>query len=259
MSTYVYGISRTPAPPLRRGLTGVGDPPRAVRVLERDGLVAVVSDAPDDLRPKRRQLLAHQQVLAAVSAERVVLPMRFGSVSEDDATVGEVLLDRAGHFLERLETLEGKVEYNIKASHNQEAVLHLVMAEQPGLRAESEANRAAGGGTYEQKLALGEKIARAVQAREPADAALLRRALEPLTAEVSEGPQSAGWLANLSVLVDREAADALLSAVEELDTSAPQLDLKVNGPLPPYSFVEKTDASADPTATAAARTAPATG
>ncbi|MGP3988794.1 GvpL/GvpF family gas vesicle protein [Streptomyces sp. 3N207] len=257
MSTYVYGITRTPAPPLRDGLTGVGEPPRAVRVLERDGLVAVVSDAPDDLRPKRRELLAHQQVLAEANAERVVLPMRFGSVSEDDATVGEVLVERAEHFLERLDTLEGKVEYNIKASHHQEAVLHVVMAEQPGLRAESEANRAAGGGSYEQKLALGEKVARAVQAREPLDAALLRRALEPLAAEVSEGPQSAGWLANLSVLVDREAADELLSAVEELGVSAPQLDLKVNGPLPPYSFVEKTDASAD--VNTGARTAPATG
>ncbi|MEU2720618.1 GvpL/GvpF family gas vesicle protein [Streptomyces smyrnaeus] len=257
MSTYVYGITRSPAPHLREGLTGVGDPPRPVRILQRDGLVALVSDAPEDLRPKRRELLAHQQVLAEVNAERVVLPMRFGSLSEDDGTVGEVLVERAEHFLERLDTLEGKVEYNIKASHDQEAVLHVVMAQQPELRAESEANRAAGGGSYEQKLALGEKVAHAVQAREPVDAALLRHAVEPLAAEVSEGPQSAGWLTNLSVLVDREAADELLSAVEELGNSAPQLDLKVNGPLPPYSFVEKTDASAD--ATAGARAAPAAG
>ncbi|CAL9394882.1 GvpL/GvpF family gas vesicle protein [Streptomyces albus] len=252
MSTYVYGITRTPAPPLPDGLTGVGDPPRPVRVLERDGLVALVSDAPDDLKPKRRELLAHQQVLAQASAERPVLPMRFGSVSQDDATVGAVLAERAGHFRERLDALEGKVEYNIKASHDQEAVLHLVMADNPELRAMSEANRAAGGGTYEQKLQLGEKVAQAVQAREGEDAALLRRALEPLAAEISEGPDSMGWLANLSVLVDREGADGLLAAIEELGTSAPQLDLKVNGPLPPYSFVEKSDAAADATASAGA-------
>ncbi|WP_030408041.1 GvpL/GvpF family gas vesicle protein [Streptomyces albus] len=257
MSTYVYGITRTPAPPLPDGLTGVGDPPRPVRVLERDGLVALVSDAPDDLKPKRRELLAHQQVLAQASAERPVLPMRFGSVSQDDATVGAVLAERAGHFRERLDALEGKVEYNIKASHDQEAVLHLVMADNPELRAMSEANRAAGGGTYEQKLQLGEKVAQAVQDREGEDAALLRRALEPLAAEISEGPDSMGWLANLSVLVDREGADGLLAAIEELGTSAPQLDLKANGPLPPYSFVEKSDAAADATASAGA--APAGG
>ncbi|NSC20817.1 GvpL/GvpF family gas vesicle protein [Streptomyces albus subsp. chlorinus] len=257
MSTYVYGIARTPAPKLRDDLTGVGDPPRPVRVLERDGLVALVSDAPADLRPKRRELLAHQQVLAEASAERPVLPMRFGSLSEDDRTVGEVLGERADHFRERLDALEGKVEYNIKASHDQEAVLHVVMAEQPELRAESEALRAAGGGSYEQKLKLGEKIAHAVQAHEATDAALLRGALEPVAAEVSEGPQSTGWLANLSVLVDREQGDGLLAVIEELGTSAPQLDLRVNGPLPPYSFVEKSDASAD--AGAGAGAAPAGG
>ncbi|RCG27488.1 gas vesicle protein [Streptomyces diacarni] len=260
MSTYVYGIARTPAPPFHGDLTGVGDPPRPVRVVEREGLVALVSDAPDDLKPKRRELLAHQQVLAQASAERPVLPMRFGSLSEDDDTVGDVLLERAEHFRERLDALGGKVEYNVKASHDEEAVLHVVMAEQPALRAESEANRAAGGGTYEQKLQLGEQVARAVQARESTDAALVRRALEPLAAEVSEGPESGGWLTNLSFLVDREGAGELLAALEELETSAPQLDLTVNGPLPPYSFVEKTDAPAGATGPAgAAGTAPAAG
>ena len=55
MSTYVYGITRTPAPPLPDGLTGVGDPPRPVRVLERDGLVTSGRD-PADGRATRLRL-----------------------------------------------------------------------------------------------------------------------------------------------------------------------------------------------------------
>ncbi|WP_326691464.1 GvpL/GvpF family gas vesicle protein [Streptomyces sp. NBC_01795] len=245
MSTYVYGIARTPSPSIPDGLTGVGDPPRPVRVLKEGGLVAVVSEAPDGLKPKRRELLAHQQVLAQAGAEATVLPMRFGSVSEDDEKVTSVLAERAEHFRERLDALEGKAEYNIKAVHDDEAVLHRVMADQPDLRALSEANRAAGGGSYEDRLRLGEMVANAVQAREAVDGATLRRALEPLAADISEGPESSGWLANLSFLVDKEAAGELLAAVEELGTSEPQLDLRVSGPLPPYSFVEKTGAAAD--------------
>ena len=245
MSTYVYGIAKAPNPGLSDSLTGVGDPPRPIRVLTADGLVALVSDAPEDLKPKRRELLAHQRVLAEAGAETTVLPMRFGSVSEDDATVTSVLAERAEHFRERLEALEGKVEYNIKAVHEEEAVLHRVMADQPDLRAASEANQAAGGGSYEDRLRLGEMVANAVQAREAVDGATLRRALEPLAADLSEGPESSGWLANLSLLIDREAADGLLAAVEELGTSEPQLDLRVSGPLPPYSFVEKTGVPAD--------------
>lgn len=58
-----------------------------------------------------------------------VLPMRSGSVAPDDAAVVGVLAERAGHYEERLEALDGKVEYNVKASHEEEAVLHCVMSE----------------------------------------------------------------------------------------------------------------------------------
>ncbi|MEU0061639.1 GvpL/GvpF family gas vesicle protein, partial [Streptomyces sp. NPDC006334] len=128
MSTYVYGIIRAKHSPLREELAGIGEPPRPVRVLRQGELAAIVSDAPDQLRPKRRDLLAHQRVLDEAGAGGVVLPMRFASASPDDDTVTEVLAERAEHFLERLRTLDGTAEYNIKANHDEEAVLRLIMA-----------------------------------------------------------------------------------------------------------------------------------
>ena len=77
-----------------------------------------------------------------------------------------------------------------------------------------------------------------MQVREAEDAAELRRALEPTAAAASAGPESTGWLANLSFLVDRESAAVFLDAVEEVRESHPHLEVRVNGPLPPYSFVE---------------------
>lgn len=242
MSTYVYGIARVPAPDLPEELTGVGDPPRPVRILEQGDLLAVVSDAPEHLTPKRRELIAHQRVLSESGNTKTVLPMRFGSVSDDDATVTGVLAERAEHFLERLDALDGMVEYNVKANHDEEAVLHRVMADQPDLRALSEANRAAGGGSYEQRLRLGEMVATAVQARESVDADTVRRTLKPLAHDLSEGPESMGWLANISFLVDHETAPDFAAAVEELRESEPQLELRLSGPLPPYSFVERAGA-----------------
>ncbi|WP_133913856.1 GvpL/GvpF family gas vesicle protein [Streptomyces sp. NBC_00582] len=238
MSTYVYGITARSHADLSDGLSGVGDPPRPVRVLEEGELAAVVSDAPEDLRPKRKELLAHQAVLAEAGTDGCVLPMRFGSVAPDDAAVTGVLAERAEHYKERLKALDGKVEYNVKASHVEEAVLHQVMAGSPELRALAEANRQAGGGTYEQRIQLGEMVAAAVQAREAEDAAEVRRTLEPLAAATSVGPESTGWLANVSFLVDRDAAAGFLEAAEELRKAHPHLEVRVNGPLPPYSFVE---------------------
>ncbi|PZH02197.1 gas vesicle protein [Streptomyces sp. NTH33] len=238
MSTYVYGITAASHPSLPEGMGGVGDPPREIRVLKAGELAAVVSDAPEGLRPKRKDLLAHQNVLSEIGAAGCVLPMRFGSVAPDDDTVTGVLGERAEHYKERLRELDGKVEYNVKGSHVEEAVLHRVMAENPEIRSLAEANRASGGGSYDDKIRLGELVAAAVQAREGEDAGEVVRALSPLAAAVSEGPQSTGWLVNASFLVARDEAERFLAAVEQARKDLPHLELRVNGPLPPYSFVE---------------------
>ncbi|MEV2194037.1 GvpL/GvpF family gas vesicle protein [Streptomyces phaeochromogenes] len=238
MSTYVYGITTGSHPSLPDGMEGVGEPARQVRIIKEGDLAAVVSDAPEGLRPKRRDLLAHQNVLAETGAAAAVLPMRFGSVSPDDAAVAGVLAERADHFKERLEALSGKVEYNVKATHDEEAVLHRVMSENPEVRSLTEANRQAGGGSYDDKLRLGEVVVAAVQHREAEDAAELQRALEPVAAAVSVGPESTGWLANLSFLVERASAEDFIAAVEELRKAQPHLEVRLHGPLPPYSFVE---------------------
>ncbi|MGA5451331.1 GvpL/GvpF family gas vesicle protein [Streptomyces umbrinus] len=238
MSTYVYGITTGSHPSLPDGMEGVGEPARQVRIIKEGDLAAVVSDAPEGLRPKRRDLLAHQNVLAETGAAAAVLPMRFGSVSPDDAAVAGVLAERADHFKERLEALSGKVEYNVKATHDEEAVLHRVMSENPEVRSLTEANRQAGGGSYDDKLRLGEVVVAAVQHREAEDAAELQRALEPVAAAVSVGPESTGWLANLSFLVERASAEDFIAAVEEVRKAQPHLEVRLHGPLPPYSFVE---------------------
>ncbi|WP_055715025.1 GvpL/GvpF family gas vesicle protein [Streptomyces torulosus] len=238
MSTYVYGITAGSHTALPEGMGGVGDPPRPVRILKEGELAAIVSDAPEGLRPKRKDLLAHQNVLSEAGGGGAVLPMRFGSVAQDDAAVTGVLAERAEHYRERLGALDGKVEYNVKASHDEQGVLHRVMSENAELRALAETNRKAGGGTYEDRLRLGEMVATAVQHREAEDAAELQRALEAAATDVSVGPESTGWLANVSYLVDRQSAEVFLAAVEQLRKSHPHIELRVNGPLPPYSFVE---------------------
>ncbi|MET8113684.1 GvpL/GvpF family gas vesicle protein [Streptomyces prasinus] len=236
MSTYVYGIIAGERADLPEHLNGVGENP--LRVLRAGALAAVVSDAPEGLRPKRRELLAHQNVLAEVGAEGCVLPMRFGSVAPDDTSVTDVLAERAEHYEERLRALDGRVEYNVKANHVEEAVLHHVMASNPEVRALAEANRKSGGGSYDDKIRLGEMVAGAVRAQESQDGAVVQRALEPAADAVSVGPESTGWLANVSFLVERDAAGTFMAAVDRVREDMPHLEVRLNGPLPPYSFVE---------------------
>jgi gas vesicle protein GvpL/GvpF len=239
VSTYVYGIARADDVRLPEGARGIGEPACEVRTVVHEDLAAVVSDAPaGPVRPKRRDLLAHQKVLAETNGSGAVLPMRFGMVSPDDEAVRTVLAERAGHWHERLSSLDGRAEYNVKAAHNNDAILHQVLAEEPDIRALSAANRAADGGSHEDRLRLGEMVANAVRAREERDASVVRQALEPLAEAAEPGPESSGWLLNLSFLVRRDAAERFVAAAEELLRDHPHLELRVNGPLPPYSFVE---------------------
>ncbi|MFF0201206.1 GvpL/GvpF family gas vesicle protein [Streptomyces sp. NPDC005017] len=237
MSTYVYGIVRASHPTLPDGVEGIGDPPQPVRVLAQGQVAAIISSLHEELRPKRRHLLAHQRVLDAAGSGGVVLPMRFGSLSPDDDTVSLVLSDYAEDFLKQLQALDGRAEYNLKANHDEEAVLRLVTAEDPQIRSLAAANREAGGGSHEDRLRLGEMIAAAVQAREAEDADLVRRTVEPAAEAVSTGPQSSGWLVNLSFLVERSAAGRFRDAVDALGQEHPHLELRLAGPMPPYSFV----------------------
>ncbi|MEB8342838.1 GvpL/GvpF family gas vesicle protein [Streptomyces endophyticus] len=237
-STYIYAIASSEHPALPAGMGGIGEPAREVRVVKEGSLAALVSEAPEGLRPKRRDLLAHQSVLSEAGAGGPVLPMRFGSLAPDDASVSAVLAERADHYQERLRELDGKVEYNVKAQHDEEAVLHLVMVDNPEVRNLTEANRRTGGGSYEDRLRLGELVVAAVQARESKDAIELQHLLEPAASAVASGPESTGWLANESFLVEKKAAEHFLAAVEDLRRSHPHLELTVHGPLPPYSFVE---------------------
>ncbi|MEV8531769.1 GvpL/GvpF family gas vesicle protein [Streptomyces sp. NPDC051211] len=237
MTTYVYGIARA-SQELPDTIEGIGEPPLPVRTVRAGQLVALVSDAPAELKAKRRDLLAHQRVVVQAQVSGPVLPMRFGGVSPDDESVGAILSEHHDRYLERLNVLAGRDEYNVKANHHEEAVLYAVLAADPQLRARHEANRAAGGGSHEEKLAFGELVARAVSARERTDAALIEEALAPLAEGVRRGPESGGWLANLSFLVDRSRREDFLAAVRALHERHEHVQVQVTGPLPPYSFAD---------------------
>ena len=238
MSTYVYGIADRSHPAPAEGTTGVGEPARPVRTVVGGDLAAVVSDAPPGLRPLRRDLLAHQSVLRRVGARGPVLPLRFGSVAPDDDAVRKVLVERGAHFHERLRALAGKVEYRVRAVHDERAVLRRVMADHPEIRAMSETADAAGRRRDEQRRRLGERVRAAVRDREAEDARAVYGALAPASAAVQGGPGPTAALVDLSFLVAEDAADAFRAAVGRMRRQLGHLRMDVTGPCPPYSFVE---------------------
>ncbi|KOX25480.1 MULTISPECIES: GvpL/GvpF family gas vesicle protein [unclassified Streptomyces] len=237
MSTYVYGIAPADRE-LPDAIEGIGDPPLPVRAVRGGDLVALCSDAPPEPKAERRDLLAHQHVVIEAAKDGPVLPLRFGGISPDDATVAAILEQHHDLYVERLEALAGKDEFNLKVHHDEEAVLHAVLADDPELVARHAADRTPDEGSHGERTPFGELVARAVADRERADVALVERTLSPYAAATVHGPREAGRLANLSFLVERERRDEFLEAVRALHREHEHLREQVTGPLPPYSFVQ---------------------
>ncbi|MER7950508.1 GvpL/GvpF family gas vesicle protein [Streptomyces sp. NPDC096079] len=236
MTTYVYGIA--PAGRTLSGdIEGVGDPPRPVRAVRSGDLVALCSDAPNELVPKRRDLLAHLHVVIEAGKDGAVLPLRFGGISPDDETVAAVLEEHHDRYLARLEELGGKDEFHVTVHHGEDAVRQVVLADEPHLTSRRPAGRTAGVDGHD-TATFGELVARAVFERGRSDAALVERVLAAHATAVVRGPRAVGRLADLSFLVERERRHEFEEALRGLHQEHTHLRTQATGPLPPYSFVD---------------------
>ncbi|MET9778114.1 GvpL/GvpF family gas vesicle protein [Streptomyces sp. NPDC006367] len=235
---YVYGIApagvRVPRSP------GVGGAP--VRLLTESGLSAAVSAAPERLRPRRRDLAAHQAVLGELAAQGPLLPMRFAVVSPGEDTLTAQLRSDADHLAAQLDGVRGCVELNVKGVVVPGYFAELVRRDEK-LRALALRTRRRP--DYEANVRLGEALARAVRREAGRAAQEVLDHLAPLAVRTAPGPTDDEQVLSTSFLLRsaderrfRQAVDARARAVGD------RLALSVTGPLPCYSFVEPRPAPA---------------
>ncbi|GCB43994.1 GvpL/GvpF family gas vesicle protein [Streptomyces sp. NL15-2K] len=233
---YVYAITSSDHPLRLDGLRTVGGGAGSFGTVVHGGLAAVVSPAPPQLRPKRRDLVAHQELQERLMADGAVLPMRFGMLAPDDAAVRTALEQKGEEYTRRLTELQGTTEFNLKAARAQEDLLREVLDESNEARRLNERTRD-GNGTYEERVALGEVVARQVDARQRLLADQVVEQLSGLArAKVEAAPAQDDFL-NVSFLVERARAHEFTEAGRRLARDYGEAyDFRLRGPLPPYSF-----------------------
>lgn len=235
---YVYGIVGGDHPQRLSGLTGVGGAQRPLRTVHVGDVTAVVSEAPAGLWARHQDLLAHHAVLNALVTQGAVLPMRFGTVAPDEASLRADLERGNTRYRLLLGELANRVELNVRVLPDGEQLLRQVAMEEPVMR------RLRGDGvqTYERRLALGQVVAAALRRRQDELACRVLGALEPLAVRTVTGPPVAGCALNAGFLVDSGSADFFVDAVHELELALGDATrLRCTGPLPPYSFVTGTE------------------
>ncbi|MGW0548696.1 GvpL/GvpF family gas vesicle protein [Streptomyces altiplanensis] len=237
MAVYVYAITAAAHPRRLDGVNGVGDPPEQLRTVDGQSLVAVVSDAPEGLKAKRRDVLAHQSVLERLMADGSVLPLRFGALAPDDEAVRQVLDERADEYRERLSALDGCVEFHLKASCAEEALLRDILLQSEEARRLNEEIRSGRGG-QDLRIALGELVAAEVQRRHGTLAAETVEALRPQARDIRTSDPTGDDFVSVSFLVEQARQNEFMTAEKDLaDRRGEDFAFRLHGPLPPYSFV----------------------
>lgn len=225
---YVYGVAE-------RGcmLRGSGVVEAAVGTVEHGSLAAIVSPVPSSrLRAKRRDFLAHQEVLQRAFSDGTVIPFRFGTVfADEDAVVSELLDPRHDDLARLLERLEDVVELSVRAYYVEDAVLREIV------RDDSSVARLKGRAS---DVALGEAVAHALVAKRRAEASAIERILLPLADDaVLDDPRTEYELFRGAFLVQRSGIAAFDSQMSDLARERDGVVVfKYVGPLPPHSFVD---------------------
>lgn len=235
---YVYGVVRDDdvRAPTAPGVAGA-----EVGIVRSGGLAALTSAVADaNVRAKRRDLMAHADVLSGALEQRTVLPLQFGIVFEDEEAVASQLLERHQDELERLlRELDGRVELSVKAFYVEEAILGEIIRDNRRIARLREATVAAPeAATYGARIELGELVAGELRSRGQRDGAAILDRLRPLAVDVRLADEPVEHeVLRASFLVERKRLKAFDKAMDDIArTQEGRMRFKYLGPLAPHSF-----------------------
>ena len=184
--------------------------PPPLRVVAAAGLGLVVSAAAKDDVVDAEALWRREDLLEELMQGRTVLPVRYGTLVEDDTAAAEAIAGRAEALAAALRRVRGAVELSVRV---------LIRGE----------NGEGSPGEQLQARAAGERAAVEIHAR--------------LSAAAREHARHVGpELLRAAYLVDSAQVDSFVALVRALQNEHTELSAICTGPWLPYSFSEGEDA-----------------
>jgi len=228
----VYGVVRSAHPGVE--VTGVQSQP-TWKVCSGE-LGAIVSEA-SDLLARRRDVEAHLDVLEQALDRGDVLPYRFGTVVDDAPALCGVLERSASHYLDLLARIGGRVQMTVKVVRDDDESVRTVVTSDPHLRQQVSLRRGSAA-AWTDRVALGERVAAAVDRLSQQDLELITHRLATTADAIEVAPAQPPAIASIALLARPDQLAELDNAVASLhDTLGQRMRFEYAGPMPAYSFV----------------------
>lgn len=212
----------------------------AVDVVEEGDVAVVCSPAPSGkLRPRRRNLKAHHDLLREVAEATAVLPMAFGVLADDEAEVRDFLAAHEPTLAERLDLVRGHVECTLRIRWNVDDIFTYFVERYDDLRETRDAFFGDGASASRgEMIQLGEQFETLLQGERQAHLATLEDHLDDVCRAVEvQDPKDETEVLNVACLVPRDGVDAFEEAIHDAAESFDDEFLfKYTDPIAPYSF-----------------------
>jgi hypothetical protein len=185
-----------------------------------------------------RGLLAYQVVVEHIMKKHTVLPVKFGTVLATSEEVQELLSRGRQQFVDTLGWIHDKVEVEVAATWDTEQVLREISTEPEIMRARDVTASGPGQRSLEDRIRLGQMVKASMDRRRDSHREQMISFLKPVAVDVQPNALvSDEMVMNVAFLVERANQEEFDSRVRQLnDLFHDQINFRIIGPLPPYSF-----------------------
>jgi len=239
---YIYGFISETEP---RNLGSIGIDQGEVHILNYKDIAAVVSDLPvkpfDALSREAllRNLAVYQSVIEKVMQSHHIIPVKFGTVTQGEAEVKNILKNGFGQINTSLKEMKNKIEIDLAALWGDLEAILKETGEEEGIKAlKAEAASKPPEQIFQIKLSVGKLIKESLDKKRAECASLILKTLEKDVEDYyAHSLMDDSMIMNNAFLLKKEHADIFEKKVHQLDEHfRGRVNFRIVGPLPPYSF-----------------------
>jgi len=185
-----------------------------------------------------RCLLAHQVVVEHVMREHTVLPVKFGTVLTTSDEARSLLSQGYSQFVDTLGWIRDKVEIEVAATWDTKQILQEISTEPEIFLASKAIAGRPEQQTLQEQIGLGRMVKASMDKRRSGYREQMINFLASVAIDVQPNPLvSDEMVMNVAFLVDKSRQEEFDSCVKQLnDLFHNQINFRIIGPLPPYTF-----------------------